>query len=76
MPRKDGTDRFNWFQQSYGGPDATIKPSGLTWEDHIELPETGNYTLRLVMCFDGWDTCTSGAGTFVTLSPEIPVTIN
>lgn len=76
MPKKDGTDRIAWFQQSYGGPNASIKPQGLTHEDNIRLPEAGNYTLRLAICFDGYDACNSGGGTWVTLSQEIPVTIN
>jgi hypothetical protein len=76
MPRKDGTDRLDWFQQSYGGPNASIKPNGLVHEDNIKLPEAGTYTLRLAICFDGWDACNAGGGTWATLSPEIPVTIN
>jgi hypothetical protein len=76
MPRKDGGDRGDWFQQSYGGPNAAIRPDGLTHEDNIKLPEAGNYTLRLMICFDGYDACNSGGGTWVTLSPEISVTIN
>ena len=76
MPRKGGADRGDWFQQSYGGPNATIKTGGLTHEDNIKLPEAGNYTLRLMICFDGWEACNSGGGTWVTLSQEIPVTIN
>lgn len=75
MPKKDGQDRLDWFQQSYGGPNATIKPNGLTHEDNIKLPESGNYTLRIAICFDGWETCNSG-GTWVSLSGEIPITIN
>jgi hypothetical protein len=75
MPRKGGTDRLDWFQQSYGGPNASIKPGGLTHEDNIKLPEAGTYTLRLAICFDGWEACNSGGGTWVTLSQEIPVTI-
>ena len=35
MPKKDGVDRREWYQQSYGGPDSTIKPGGLAWEDRI-----------------------------------------
>lgn len=76
MPKKDGVDRKDWYQQSYGGANSTIKPSGLSWEDRIKLPESGNYTLRLVICFDGIDACLNGNGTFHTLSQEIPVTIN
>lgn len=76
MPRKDGVDRREWYQQSYGGANSTIKPSGLSWEDRIKLPEAGNYTLRLVICFDGIDACLNGNGTFHSLSPEVPVTIN
>jgi hypothetical protein len=75
MPRKNGVDRGDWYQQSYGGPDSTIKPGGLSWEDRIKLPEAGDYTLRLVVCFDGFDACLTQRGTWHTLSPEIPVTI-
>ena len=76
MPRKDGGDRLDWFQQSYGGPNAAIRPGGLNHEDNIKIPEAGSYTLRLMICFDGYDACKSGGGTWVTLSPEIQVTIN
>ena len=76
MPKKDGQDRFEWFQWSYGGKDHVISPQGLEWEDHIELPESGNYTLRLSICFDGLDACKAGGGTWATLSQEIAVTIN
>ena len=76
MPRKDGADRLDWFQQSYGGPNATIKPQGLVHEDNIKLPEAGTYTLRLAICFDGWESCNSGGGNWATLSQEVPVTIN
>jgi hypothetical protein len=53
-----------------------IKPSGLNWEDNIKIPEPGNYTLRLVICFDDYATCRAGGGTQYTLSPEIPITLN
>lgn len=76
MPKKDGVDRFEWYQQTYGGKNSTMKPGGLTWEDRIELPEAGSYTLRLVMCFDGFDNCLQGGGTWVTMSDEIPVQVN
>ena len=76
MPKKDGRDRFDWYQQTYGGPNSTIKPGGLEWASNIDLPEAGNYTLRLVICFDGFDTCLKGNGTWHTLSSEIPITIN
>ncbi|MEM7802343.1 MAG: hypothetical protein AAF633_24335, partial [Chloroflexota bacterium] len=39
MPRKDGQDRVDWFQMSYGGNNSTLKPDGLTWKDNIKLPE-------------------------------------
>jgi hypothetical protein len=76
MPKKDGVDRFEWYQQTYGGPNSTIKPGGLTWEDRIELPEAGSYTLRLVICFDGFNNCLQGGGAWQTLSDEVPVQIN
>ena len=75
LPRKGGVDRFDWFQQSYGGPNAAIRSEGLSHEDNIKLPEAGNYTLRLAICFDGYDACLSGGGTWVTMSQEIPANI-
>ena len=76
MPKKDGVDRFEWYQQTYGGQNSTIKPGGLIWEDRIKLPEPGSYTLRLVMCFDGFDNCLQGGGTWQTVSDEIGIQIN
>jgi hypothetical protein len=76
LPRKDGGDRVDWYKHSYGGPKASIKPSGLNHEDNIKIPEKGGMTLRLVMCFDGFEACTNAGGNFVTLSPELPITIN
>ncbi len=76
MPKKDGVDRFEWYQQTYGGKNSTMKADGLTWEDRIKLPEAGDYTLRLVMCFDGFDNCLQGGGAWRTMSNEIGVTIN
>lgn len=76
MPRKNGTDIFKWYAQTYGGDNSRIRPGGLTWTNHIELGEPGNYTLRLVICFDGFDNCLNGGGAWHTLSEEIPVTIN
>ena len=75
MPKKDGVDRPEWYQNSWGGNNDVIDVDGLNWEDHIELPEAGNYTLRLVICFDG-AACRQNNGTWHTLSSEIPVTIN
>jgi hypothetical protein len=76
MPKKDGVDRFEWYQQTYGGQNSTIGAGGFSWEDRIKLPEPGNYTLRLVMCFDGFDNCLQGGGTWQTMSDEIAVQIN
>jgi hypothetical protein len=76
LPKKDGVDRFDWFQQSYGGPNATMKPAGRVHEDNIKLPETGNYTLRLAICFETWEACNGSGGNWVTLSPELPANIN
>jgi hypothetical protein len=76
MPKKDGVDRFEWYQQTYGGRNSTINAGGFSWEDRIKLPEPGNYTLRLVMCFDGFDNCLQGGGTWHTMSDEIGIQIN
>ena len=75
MPRKDGVDRPEWFQRSWGGNNDVIGTGGLSWEDHIDLPEAGNYTLRLVVCFDPLDSCKANPGLFASLSPEIPITV-
>jgi hypothetical protein len=76
MPRKDGKDIQDWYQQTYGGPNARIRPEGLSWEDNIQIPQSGNYTLRLVICFDGFDNCLNGGGTWHSLSNEVPISIN
>ena len=75
MPRKNGVDRPDWFQQSYGGRNSSVDPGGFSWEDRIKLPEAGAYTLRLVVCFDGYDTCAQQRGTWHNLSGEVPITI-
>jgi len=75
MPNKDGNDRVEWYQQSYSGRNSTIGPGGFEWKDNIKLPETGDYTLRLVICFDGFEPCTTGQGPYQSLSGEIPITI-
>ena len=76
LPRKGGVDRFDWFQQSYGGPNASIKPAGLSHEDNIKLPEAGSYTLRLAICFETWEASNSSGGSWAAMSPEIPININ
>ena len=75
MPKKDGGDRQDWYQNSWGGNNDSIPVNGLVWRDNIKLPEGGNYTLRLVICFDSYQACTGGQGGWVTLSQEVPVTI-
>ena len=75
MPKKDGVDRPEWYQQSWSGEDSVVRPGGKSWKDNIKLPEAGDYTLRLVICFDGFEACTTGGGTFHSLSGEVPVTI-
>lgn len=76
VPRKNGVDRWEWFQKSWGGNNDVIKPQGKSWEDNMYIPEAGNYTLRLVICFDEYSTCRAGGGTHHTLSQEIPITLN
>lgn len=75
LPRKDGVDRPQWYQNNWGGNNDVMPPEGLTWASWLSLPEPGNYTLRTVVCFDGFQTCMNGQGTFLTLSNEIPITI-
>jgi hypothetical protein len=74
MPRRNGVDLPQWFQRSWGGNDDFLSPSGLSWDDRIRIPESGAYTLRLMICFESGPACMSG-GTFHTLSQEIPVNL-
>ncbi len=75
MPRKNGVDRVSWYQNNWGGNNDVMPTQGLTWPSWMSLPEAGDYTLRVVVCFDGFQTCLNGQGTFHTLSHEIPITI-
>ncbi len=74
LPRKGGADRFDLFQASWGNDVVSV--NGLDWEDHIDIAESGSYTLRLAICFDVTvDQCRQGQGNWATLSGEIPVTV-
>ena len=75
MPKKDGGDRLDWYQHSWGGNNDSIPTNGLVWRDNIRMPEPGSFTLRLVICFEGYGACTSGQGNWVTLSHEVPINI-
>lgn len=77
LPKKGGSERPQWVQVSWGGNNDAVPTGGINnHEDHIELPETGNYTLRLAISFDAYNTCSGGGGTWHTLSQEIPISIN
>lgn len=75
MPRRNGQDVVAWYQNNWGGNNDVMPPEGLSWPSWMAIPETGDYTIRLVVCFDGFQNCLSGGGTFHTLSQEIPVSI-
>lgn len=75
MPRRNGQDIVPWYQNNWGGNNDVMPPEGLSWPAWMAIPEAGDYTLRLVVCFDGYQNCLNGGGTFYTLSPEIPVSI-
>lgn len=75
MPRRNGQDIVAWYQNNWGGNNDVMPPEGLSWPSWMSIPEAGDYTLRLVVCFDGFQNCLSGGGTFHTLSQEIPVSI-
>ena len=75
MPRRNGQDVVAWYQNNWGGNNDVMPPEGLSWPSWMAIPEAGDYTLRLVVCFDGFQNCLSGGGTFHTLSQEIPVSI-
>ena len=75
MPRRNGQDIVAWYQNNWGGNNDVMPPEGLSWPSWMAIPEAGDYTLRLVVCFDGFQNCLNGGGTFYTLSQEIPVSI-
>ncbi|WP_420642528.1 hypothetical protein [Candidatus Leptofilum sp.] len=75
MPRRNGQDIVAWYQNNWGGNNDVMPPEGLSWPSWMSIPEAGDYTIRLVVCFDGFQNCLSGGGTFFTLSQEIPVSI-
>jgi hypothetical protein len=75
MPRRNGQDIVAWYQNNWGGNNDVMPPEGLSWPAWLAIPETGDYTLRVVVCFDGFQTCLNGGGTFHTLSQEISVSI-
>ena len=75
-PRKDGVDRLDLFQFSWSN--ATTKPEGLKWRDHINLPEPGTYKVRIAICLaESRSICeSSSTAKWVTLSPnEITITV-
>jgi hypothetical protein len=75
MPRRNGQDVVAWYQNNWGGNNDVMPPEGLSWPSWMAIPEAGDYTLRLVVCFDGYQNCLNGGGTFFTLSQEIPISI-
>lgn len=75
MPRRNGQDIVAWYQNNWGGNNDVMPPEGLSWPSWMAIPEAGDYTIRLVVCFDGFQNCLNGGGTFYTLSQEIPISI-
>ena len=73
MVRRDGNDVQ--FKNSWGGNNDAIPANGLSADDNLTIGTPGNYTIRLVICFDDHNTCVNGGGTFHTLSQEIPFSI-
>ena len=73
MVRRDGADVQ--YKNSWGGNMDQIAPGGLSADDNLVINSSGNYTIRLVICFDDHNTCVNGGGTFHTLSAEIPFSI-
>jgi hypothetical protein len=76
-PKKDGNRRADLIQASWGGnPGDAVPTAGLPHRDNIRIPEPGNYTLQLGICFDaGYHGCRAGGGTWIFLSGEIPITV-
>lgn len=75
LPRRDGVDYPQWFTFHYGGHNSVVTPGGRTWKAWADVPEGGNFTFRLVVCFDGLDACQNGNGTYHTISNEIQLNI-
>lgn len=75
MPRRNGQDMVAWYQNNWGGNNDVMPPGSLSWPSWLAIPEAGDYTIRVVVCFDGYQTCLAGGGTFYTLSQEIAVSI-
>jgi hypothetical protein len=73
MVRRDGADVQ--YKNSWGGNMDSVPPGGLSADDNLSIGTSGNYTIRLVICFDDHNTCVNGGGTFHTLSQEIPFSI-
>ena len=78
MPKKDGVQRSEWYQGSWGSNNDSIPTGGLQWEDNIKLPQSGNFSLRLVVCFESYQNfrANNNQGPWVTLSQEIAIFIN
>jgi hypothetical protein len=74
-PRKDGVDRLDLFQYSW--TNATMFPGGIVWRDHINIPEAGQYSVRIAICLNETKgECQSPAANWLTLSPyELSFTV-
>jgi hypothetical protein len=75
LPRRNGVDLPQWYQNNWGDATSKMPPGGLTWGSWMAIPEAGDYTIRLVVCFDGFETCRDGRGTYHTLSQEIAISL-
>lgn len=75
MPRSGSSDLRDHFHVHWSGQDTEIRPEGFSWNAWIALPEPGDYTLRLVICFNDYDGCFNGTGDYYTLTEAIPIKI-
>jgi bacillopeptidase F (M6 metalloprotease family) len=75
MPRKDGVDLNNSLAIHWSGTDTEITPHGFDWNAWVKIPEPGDYTVRLVICFDNFVGCKGGTGQYLTLTEAIPVKV-
>jgi hypothetical protein len=48
----------------------------LTWNDHINFPNTGTYQVYLGICYASHDACKTGGAAWTRLSPSTAVTIH
>lgn len=75
MPHDGSRDVNENWAVHWSGTDTEIQPQGFTWNAWVKISEPGDYTVRLVICFDNFQGCKGGSGNYLTLTEAIPVKI-